>query len=1161
MVSGFLLSALAVVYLLVLFGVAFYGERRSVYPGHARLRPWIYSLALGVYCTTWTFFGAVGTAVRDGWAYLPIYLGPALVFLFAAPFLERLVAIVRAHNITSIADLISSRFGKSPALAALVAIIALTAGVPYLALQYKAVGTSIDVLTGAAGSHPAWYADTALWVALMMAAFAILFGTRRLDATEHHEGVMLAIAFESVVKLVAFAAVGLFALAHLDIAPSLAATPLGDAASVFSGDFVVTTALAAAAIFCLPRQFLVGIVECADRRDVRTARLVFTGYLAVFTVLVVPIVLSGLGTGVATSHKPDSLVLTLPLLRDAPWLAVIAFLGGLSAATAMVIVSSIALATMITNDLVMPTLWRGRWLKTTGDHDIGRLVLWLRRAAILSLALLAYAYHRNTVAPASLASIGLLAFAAVAQFAPAILAGLYWRRATRRAVFWGLAVGFALWAYGLLLPNFAPDGGSTVAGASPPPVAVLIEWLGFARLSPLVAGALLALAGNVLVLVAISLFGGISLRERMAATQFVRPALPPAAAASLTSARVGDVLAIAERIVGSDAASAALREHSLQTLQPLPRATDPADRGLMQHMERVLSGAIGASSARLMFTHALRGRGLAAEEVAELLDETSQELRFSRQLLQATMENVSQGISVADSEGRLVAWNGRYLEMFGYPADMVRIGRPVADLIRWNALRGEFGDTNPDEQIRKRLAHLRAGTPYVIQRTRLSGRTYEIRGQPMPDGGYVTTYTDITEFKHNEQQLLEATQTLEQRVTERTVELSKALAAEAEAKQAAEQANSTKTRFVAAASHDLLQPLNAARLFASALGDSPTDPAAVREIAGRIEGSLRAAEEVLDDMLDIARLESGSMRAELTVFALDEVFADLERQFAPLAARRNLRLHIRRARTHVRSDRVLLRRLLQNLVSNALRYTQRGGVIVACRPRGGRLEVQVWDSGPGIAEQHRKVIFDEFRGLDRPSPWGEKGLGLGLSICDRIARVLQLALSLRSEVGRGSVFSVHLDPAQPSAATATAASNEAPASPASLVGGTVLCIDNETEILDGMQTLLQRWGLRVLRASTADEARSVYSLQRPDVVLADYHLGEGSCNGLELLQSLPAFDTGPVPAALVTADHGADVAERARALGYKVLRKPVKPAALRGLLGGLLAAAGTQRGH
>ena len=463
MVSGFLLSALAIGYLLVLFGVAFYGERRSVYPGHARLRPWIYSLALGVYCTTWTFFGAVGTAVRDGWTYVPIYLGPALVLLFGMPFLQRLVAIVRAHNITSIADLISSRFGKSPTLAALVAVIALTAGVPYLALQYKAVGTSIDVLTGSMGANPAWYADTALWVALMMAVFAMLFGTRRLDATEHHEGVMLAIAFESIVKLVAFASVGVFALLHLEAAPAITTTRLGTLAHAFPADFFMTTALAAAAIFCLPRQFLAGIVECADPQDLRTARIVFTAYLAAFTLLVVPVVLAGLGAGLAPAGNPDFLVLTLPMTSNVPSLAIIAFLGGLSAATAMVIVSSIALATMITNDLVMPVLWRSRWLKPTEGSDIGRGVLWLRRVAILLLALLAYAYHRNTVVPASLASIGLLAFAAVAQFAPPILAGLYWRRATRSAVFWGLATGFVLWTYTLLLPNFSPGGLSGAA--------------------------------------------------------------------------------------------------------------------------------------------------------------------------------------------------------------------------------------------------------------------------------------------------------------------------------------------------------------------------------------------------------------------------------------------------------------------------------------------------------------------------------------------------------------------------------------------------------------------------------------------------------------------------------------------------------------------------
>jgi PAS domain S-box-containing protein len=1141
MVSPLLLSALAILYLLLLFAVAFYGERKSVYPGRAKLRPYIYSLSLGVYCTTWTFFGAVGTAARDGWSYVPIYLGPALVFLFGTPFLERLVAVARAHNTTSIADFISSRFGKSPALAALVTVIALTAAVPYLALQYKAVGSSIDVVTGSSGQHPVWYADTALWVALLMAIFAILFGTRRLDATEHHEGVMLAIDFESFVKLLAFAAVGIFALLHVDTAAPLASTSLGDLQDIASGGFVASTIIAGAAIFCLPRQFLVGVVECADPADVRKARWIFPAYLAVFTLFVVPIVLAGAGSDLGARHNPDAFILTLPLENGAPVLAVLVFLGGLSAATAMVIVASIALATMITNDIVMPTLWRSRWLGLSEGAAVGRLVLWLRRGAILLLAVLAYAYYRSTAAPASLASIGLLAFAAVAQFAPAILTGLYWRRATRQGVFWGLAAGYAVWLYTLLMPDFTERGLGT--------------------LTPTTLGTLLAVGVNVVVLFAVSRLRGLSFRERMAATSFLRGALPDAEPFAAGGARVGDVLAITERILGVDDAARAMDEYHQQAGRPVPRPNAPADRGLLQYMERLVAGAIGASSARLMFTHALAGRGIAAEDVAELLDETSQELRFSRQLLQATMENVAQGIAVADSEAHIVAWNRRYLEMFGYPEGLVYVGRPVADLIRFNAERGEFGNTDVDHEIAKRLAHMKAGTSYVIQRTRRSGRVYEIHGQAMPDGGYVTTYTDVTDFKRTEQELIDAKLTLEQRVQERTGELEAALQAQQDAKRLAEEANATKTRFVAAASHDLLQPLNAARLFASTLEERSSDPE-VLELAGRIDSSMRAAEEVLDDMLDIARLESGTMRADVTDFAVAEAFEHLERQFAALAARRGLRLRFTKPRYRVRSDRVLLRRVLQNLVSNALRYTQRGGALVACRRRGSHVELQVWDTGPGIAEQHQRAIFDEFRRLDRPSPWGEKGLGLGLSICDRIARLLGLELGVRSTPGRGSVFTVCVplstsveDTPAPAPAQATAST------PASLVGLTVLCIDNEPEILAGMGALMSRWGLKVLTAANASEAREAAERHAPDIVLADYRLGDGEVDGLELLTSLRCTCTTATPGALITADHSVALAVHARSIGYPVLRKPVKPAALRALLGALASQCPARRPH
>src|SRR5580698_1125598 len=283
MISSWLLSLLALTYLGCLFGIAFYGERHRTYPSQPSLRPLIYALALGVYCTSWTFFGAVGSAVRDGWGYLPIYLGPALVFLFALPFMERLARIGRAHKVSSIADFIASRFGKSRALAVLVTLIALSAAIPYIALQYKAVVASIATLTAVAAGH-AWYRDPALGVALILALFAVLFGARRVDATGHREGLMLAIAFESLLKLLAFVAVGFFACLHLQGRPWLLPARLASGATLFNSDAVISTVLAAAAIFCLPRQFQVGVVECADTGDLRYARWLLPGYLALFSV-------------------------------------------------------------------------------------------------------------------------------------------------------------------------------------------------------------------------------------------------------------------------------------------------------------------------------------------------------------------------------------------------------------------------------------------------------------------------------------------------------------------------------------------------------------------------------------------------------------------------------------------------------------------------------------------------------------------------------------------------------------------------------------------------------------------------------------------------------------------------------------------------------------
>ena len=1151
--SAWLLSALAIAYVGCLFAIAFYGDRRSIYPGSRRLRPYIYGLALGVYCTSWTFFGAVGSAVREGWGYLPIYVGPALVFIFALPFLERLVEVSRARKVTSIADLVASRFGKSRPLAVLVTVIAFTAAIPYMSLQYRAVAASIRALTTASAGVVPWYRDTALAVALLMALFAVLFGARRADASEHHEGLMLAIAFESLMKVLAFVAVGLYALLELRGRPFRLPAGLASSATMFNGNTLVATLLAAAAIFCLPRQFQIGVVECADVGDLQRARWLLPAYLGLFSAFAVPIVILAANGARAVPGGSDTLILTLPMAYGAPWLAVLVFLGGLSAATAMVVVSSIALATMISNDIAVPLLWRQRLEAGAG---LGRRVLWLRRAVIVGLAILAFAYYRSTSGYTSLASIGLLAFAAVSQFAPAIIAGLYWDGASRAGVFWGMLAGFLAWGYLLFLPSLVAGGMLTPQAFASPGA---MSWLwprvvaDYSTLGVVGPAALACVALNVLILVLASTRREVTLQERLAARAFRAPKRPISGPLAVT-ARVGDLEMIAARFVGAAAARQALEDYAAQNSRTPVKAADAADRGMLQHFERLLAGSIGASSARVVLTHALKRKGLEVDEVAELLDETSQELRFSRQLLQAAMENVTQGISVVDTELRLVAWNHRYLELLGYPENMVHVGRPVADLIRWNAERGEFGSMDIEWEVEKRLAHLRAGSVYTYQRQRRNGQVFSIHGQPMAGGGYVTTYSDVTEFKRTEEALREAKQGLEERVAQRTVELSQALAAQRLAKQQAEAANVSKTRFVAAASHDLLQPLNAARLFASALESRAQAHPDMRELAARIDESMRAAEEMLKDLLDIGRLDSGVLRPDVTSFPVAELLEDLHRQYAQLAQSRHLRLEVVHCAEAVRSDRMLLRRILQNYVSNALRYSERGGVVLGCRRRGADLEIGVYDTGPGITERQREHLYAEFSAPKQSSPWGEKGLGLGLSICDRFARLLGHELTLASRPGRGSVFGVRV-PRDARARRAVRAVAPAPVPDrGALCDFRVLCVDNDLSILDGMAVLLQQWGITVFRARNGGEALRAIETGNVDAALVDYHLGE--CDGLTLLRRIGEIQasgaasgrTVPCVVALITADHGPELSLSARQSGIPILYKPIRPAALRAML-------------
>jgi Na+/proline symporter/signal transduction histidine kinase len=1159
-VSGWVLLLASLAYMAGLFAVAWWGDRTKLYPENPRWRPLIYAFALGVYGSSWTFYGAAGAAKQDGLLYIAGYFGPLVLLAFGITFYERLVRLAKHQNATSISDFLSARFGRSRRIAVLVTIIALTAIIPYIALQLTAISMSIDVLTSKQpGMTPNWYQDTTLGVALVLALFAILFGTRGIDATEHHPGMVLAIAAESVFKLLALAVVSVFAVTTLDT-PAPMLTALRHIPEQFTAPsmFFAQALTAMFAFFCLPRQFHIGVVECADIADIRRARWWFGGYLILLSLVVIPIVAASLPLDAAGRSSPsnDALVLWVPLAHGQEWLALFAYLGGFAAATGMVIVASIALATMISNDLVLPMLWRRR-LTTAGESVASpAMILWVRRVAILCVLLGAYGFfHLSPNAP-SLASIGTLSLAAVAQFGPAIIAAVYWQGASRAGVTGGLATGFVIWAYTLLIPTIMSDGGAPPDWVSDGPFS--LAWLaprtlwGIHLPDHFSHGVFWSLTANVAVMVVLSLRYRPAIGERLrVAGARLLEGLPGTRGGQLLpgGARVGDLLVLAERLLGAPAARRLLERRSRE-LKRHVFAEERADLALLQSLERDLSGALGASSARLVLTSALRGAGIELAEIVTLFDEASQKLRFNRELLETMMDNMPQGVCVVNAEMRLVAWNQRYLDLFEYPPGFVFAGKSVEELIRFNAGRGWCGPGDAEAQVRKRLAFMRAGSIHTSERRRSDGRVIELRGQPLPDGGFVTTFSDVTSYKRNEESLREINETLELRVEERTRQLAAAVAQ-------AEQANQSKTRFVVAASHDLLQPLGAARLFNAALRSRAGQDGDLRGLSESVDNSLAAAGELLEGLLDISRLDAGGVRAEITEFDVGDLLNSLLKQFAPVAAQRGIRLSFQHTCLSVRSDPRLLRRVLQNFIGNALRYTQSGSVVLGARRRadGTTVELQVIDTGPGITAENRLAIFEEFRRLEQPSPWGEKGLGLGLSICERIAAILDSTLTLESRPGRGSTFGIRVPRAGAGAAVSFSELTEYRIGRAgdAPLSARILCVDDDAATLDGLRELLARWGYRVLAVASPEAALALGADQSIDIVLADYHL-QNRPAGLELLEKLVYHAPGGQrrAGALLTADATEKLVLEADKLSLPVLRKPVRPAALRALVTALV---------
>ena len=663
MLQGWVIVLVAFAYLGVLFAVAYYGDKRAEAGRSIIANPYIYALSLAVYCSTWTFYGSVGRAASTGIGFLPVYLGPTLMVALWWYAMRKIIRISKAYRITSIADFIASRYGKSQMLGGMVTVIAVIGVIPYISLQLKAISGSFTILRhyphivmpAQAVAQP-FVNDSALYIALMLAAFTILFGTRHLDATERHEGMVAAIAFESVVKLLGFLVVGAFVTFGIyrgfgeifrlaQQVPKLQALMTVSETGNTYGTWGFLTFLSMLSIVTLPRQFQISVVENVDEDHLRKAIWLVPLYLFLINVFVLPIALGGLMLFAGGGVDADTFVLTLPMAQHKESLALFAFVGGLSAGTGMVIVETIALSTMVCNDLVMPVLLRQDWLRLNQRRDLSKLLLTIRRVAITAILMLGYIHFRAAGEAYALVATGLISFAAVAQFAPAIFGGIYWRGGTRTGAIAGLSAGFVVWAYTLLLPSFAKSGWLPAGLLTDGPFGVALlrpqQLFGLTGLDEISHCLFWSMLANIGTYVAVSLAGRQSIAETGQATLFVdvfrRTQGPERSGFWRTAASVDDLLPLIGRFLGPDRAREAFlayaQRRGVESLEELR-----ADADLVVFAEKQLAGAIGGASARVMVASLVQEQPPGLDEVMDILDEASQVRAYSHQLEQKSRE-------------------------------------------------------------------------------------------------------------------------------------------------------------------------------------------------------------------------------------------------------------------------------------------------------------------------------------------------------------------------------------------------------------------------------------------------------------------------------------------------------------------------------------------
>ncbi len=1137
MFSIWALIAITLSYITFIFLVASAGEKLTHLP-----KP-VYSLALGVHCTSWAFFGTTTQAAQFGWPLVPTYLGIILVMVFGFKLVVRLANICQKYNITSIAELLSIRFKHSNVIALLVTSICFIGVIPYIALQLDAITLAINLLIRDSSEASN---SISLYVTVAMALFAIYFGARQMNLASRNSGLMLTIAVQSLVKLFGLCAVGIFVVYGVfDGLVDLLEQSLNnkDTRSIIEKPFAIWiylshVILGVGSMFCLPRQFHVNFVEFKNINELNQARWLFPLYLIAMSLFILPIALGG---SIAFSDptksllfSTDSYVLAFPIFYENKALTIVAFLGGLAASSSMVIIATLALGNMMASSLITPL-----WLHLRGNQQLSdRLsadqILRIRQATILVMMGIAYWYHKNISQSTTLVETGTISISLLSQTFPAIVLGIYWRKTNLAGALSGIIVGVSIIIFAMLYPAIAAAS-SGITGLDGNQIAFVL---------------FTALSANLLCTALISKlsFNG---------------APNPFASSILKSSdfiiRFVDLKRLTDRLLPKEVTKTFDTQTRFFSKEPEQTVPD----SIVVQAESLLSSHMGRASARILLNAISDHRQSSINNMGDLVEQAGRDFQFNKEILQASITHLPLGVSVIDAELRLVAWNDIYERLFNYPKDFLHVGKPILSILEFNAERGFFGDLPAEREIEKRIQNMVQGRSYKVVRPQLFDKVVEISGNPLPAGGFITCYSDISEYIEIQNQLEEAKTELEERVAVRTKQLE-------QAKTEAEHANVSKTKFLAATSHDLVQPLNAASLFASMLADkmlkglaSPKDnPKTLvkegmqqdlqqleqqqQELIQNVINSLENAESLLNMLIEMTKLENKRITPNVQTFALHEVLANLQKEFSVFAAQKNITLTYVKSSAWVCTDRRLLSRILQNLISNAIRYTHNGKVVIGVRNKGKhKLELVVADSGTGIAEQYQQKIFNEFQRLNPNDE--HQGLGLGLTIVERISQLLNIPIQLRSKLGKGSSFSLTLQRQQGNSNTNSVAVRRPIAlnNPEFLKGYRVLALENDEAVSQALYTLLTTWGATV---EVASDQKSAIALKHPfDIMVADYHLNSGD-TGISVLKQLVALKQRAKLNILSSADRSEEIQEAAYELNMLYLPKPIKQAALKRLI-------------